>query len=166
MKFYTSDLHFNHNNIIRLCKRPFDNVFDMNTALIQNWNKKVSKNDEVYILGDLIFGDGYDANNLLSKLNGKKYLIVGNHDKFLNDKAFERNYFEWIKPYAKIKDINKDVILFHYPIYEWDKKFHDSIHLYGHVHNNLMWNEKNAYNVGVDVNNFEPKTLQELIKGE
>lgn len=162
MKFYTSDLHLCHKNIIKLCKRPFDNVEDMNSLIIHNWNKTVNSDDEVYILGDFIFGDGKEANKYLSKLNGIKYLILGNHDKFVNDNSFDRSLFKWIKQYAVIKDANVDVVLFHYPILDWDKKYHGSIHLYGHVHNNNEFNIDNAFNVGVDVNNFKPVTIKNL----
>ena len=70
MKFYTSDLYFNHGNIIRYENRPFDTVEEMNETLIRNWNRKVKKGDEVYILGDFTFSDGKTANELLKRLNG------------------------------------------------------------------------------------------------
>lgn len=169
MKFYTSDLHFYHKNVIQYENRPFDSVESMNAAMIANWNKKVGKNDEVYILGDFGFCSGEQANELLRSLNGRKYLILGNHDSyFLRDKAFDRNLFQWIKPYDSVRDHNDRVVLFHYPIAVWDRKHHGSLHLYGHVHSNMTTDHplehplEGAYNVGVDVCNFEPKTLQEL----
>jgi calcineurin-like phosphoesterase family protein len=168
MKFYTSDLHFGHDNIIRLCRRPFKNSQEMKYKLIQNWNKKVKPDDEVYILGDLFFklNDKQEIHNILSSLNGKKYLIRGNHDRWANDKDFQK-YFEWIKMYYEITDDEREVILFHYPIAEWNGFYHNSYHLYGHVHNqekNLFINSTKCFNVGIDVNNFEPKTLNELIE--
>lgn len=51
--FVTSDLHLGHYNIIRYCKRPFNNLDDMNTKLVRNWNSVVSPKDTVYFLGDL-----------------------------------------------------------------------------------------------------------------
>jgi calcineurin-like phosphoesterase family protein len=168
MKFYTSDLHFGHDNIIKLCKRPFKNVKEMTYQLIQKWNNKVKPEDEVYILGDVFFkfNDKQEIHNILSSLNGKKYLIRGNHDKWANDKDFQK-YFEWIKPYYEIADEETNVVLFHYPIAEWNGFYRNSYHLYGHVHNqekNLFINSTKCFNVGVDVNDFEPKTLNELIE--
>ena len=173
MKFYTADLHFNHLNIIAYEKRPFKDVDEMNTQLILNWNKKVGPDDEVYILGDFCFDNNAKyVNNFLKRLNGKKYLIKGNHDSFLNSKNFDPSDFEWIKQYAEIKDGDYDVILFHYPIAVWNKKHHGSIHFYGHIHSNkaephpLPWDIGEAYNVGVDVRDYEPKTLKEILKSK
>lgn len=171
MKFYTSDTHFYHTNIIKYESRPFANSEEMNDYLIYKWNEKVKKGDEVYILGDFAFCTGKQANELLQKLNGQKYLVQGNHDSFLKDKEFDRKQFVWIKDYAKINDDGKKIIMFHYPIQVWDCRHHDSIHLYGHIHSNLgnhsmEYDIPNSYNVGVDVNGFEPKTLKELIGGK
>lgn len=172
MKYYTSDLHLFHNNIIKYEDRPFNNVEEMNDYIIYKWNSKVKPTDEVYILGDFAFCSGKQANELLSKLNGKKYLIKGNHDSFLKDKDFDKSNFEWIRDYTTIKDNKRKVVLFHYPIAVWDCQHHDSIHLYGHVHSNkdnhhsLLFKLENAYNVGIDVCDFEPKTLEELMNKE
>lgn len=168
MKFYTSDLHFGHDNIIKLCKRPFKNTREMNSKLVENWNKKVGPEDEVYILGDFFFKfrEKQEIHNILSSLNGKKYLIRGNHDKWANDKEFHE-HFEWIRQYYETTDEAREVILFHYPIAEWNGFYRNSYHLYGHVHNqeqNLFINSARCFNVGVDVNDFEPKTLDELIE--
>lgn len=171
MKFYTSDLHLFHKNIIKYENRPFNSVEEMNDYIVYKWNSKVSEKDEVYILGDFAFCNGKQANELLDRLNGKKYLIKGNHDSFLKDKDFDKSKFEWIKDYCKINDNGEKVIMFHYPIAVWDCQHHGSVHLYGHVHSNtddhhpLLFKLENAYNVGVDVCDFEPKTLIEL-KGE
>ena len=78
MKYYTSDLHFGHNNIIKYENRPFNSVDEMDEYLIYKWNNKVKKGDEVYIIGDFGFCKGERANELLDRLNGRKYLIKGN----------------------------------------------------------------------------------------
>jgi len=166
MNFYTSDQHFFHANIIKYCKRPFSSVEQMNQTLINNWNKKVTNKDNVYILGDLSWGSIDQTLEILKQLKGRKYFIKGNHDGFILNGI--RGQFEWVRDYAMIKDDGQKVVLFHYPIYAWDCQFHGSIHLYGHIHNNyeqypelLTW--KNAYNVGVEVNDYEPKTLKEIL---
>jgi len=168
MIFFTSDTHFGHNNIIKYENRPFDNANEMDKVLVSNWNSVVKKSDEVYILGDFLFGDGEYANFICEKLNGRKYLILGNHDSFVNDKNFNIINFEWIKAYHKLS-YNKDkFILFHYPIQTWDCRHHDAIHLYGHVHSNknkaMEYNIPNSFNVGVDVNNFKPVSINEYLK--
>lgn len=169
MKFYTSDLHLFHKNIIKYENRPFQSVEEMNQTIIDNWNQRVRDKDEIYILGDFAFCKGESANEVLSQLNGKKHLIVGNHDSFLRDRQFDASKFEWIRHYAEVKDSGYRVVLFHYPIAVWDCQHHGAVHLYGHVHSNtadhhpLLVNLQNAYNVGVDVNDFRPKTLMEYL---
>lgn len=144
----------------------------MNQVLIQNWNACVSERDDVYILGDFLYrGTGKDANNILSKLKGKKYLIRGNHDKFLKEQDFDSSLFEWIEDYYILNHEKQKYILFHYPILEWQGYFKDTVHLYGHVHNcgkdgaqrdRLKTLGKFAYNVGVDVNNFFPVSIKQI----
>lgn len=167
--FFTADTHFCHKNIIKYEDRPFNSVEEMNEVMIQKWNAKVKPTDSVYILGDFIFSNGITANQLVKRLNGKKYLIKGNHDSFLKDRDFDRSQLEWIKDYYLLKDNNIKYALFHYPIAIWDCKHYDSIHLYGHVHSNkdnhhpLLMNLGNAYNVGVDINNYEPVSINEVL---
>lgn len=57
MIYFTSDLHFNHENIIKYCNRPFKNIDDMDNYLINYWNKIIRTKDIVYILGDFAFGN-------------------------------------------------------------------------------------------------------------
>lgn len=80
-KFFTSDLHFSHNNIIEYYDRPYESIEEMNDAIINQWNSQVNPSDDVYFLGD--FGinkkKAIDA-ELVNKLNGTKYIILGNHD--------------------------------------------------------------------------------------
>lgn len=142
MRYFISDLHFYHENIIKLDGRPFADCHEMNEALIDIWNARVKRNDEVYILGDFSSGSGEETNYILDKLEGIKYLIVGNHDKYLSDKAFNRTYFNWIKSYYELRDGNYRVILSHYPIicyngqqYVDESGLSNTYMLYGHVHN-------------------------------
>jgi calcineurin-like phosphoesterase family protein len=165
--FFISDTHFYHANILKYESRPFKNINEMNETIIKNWNNKVSKNDEVYVLGDFSFGDKYDTLQLLDNLNGKKYLIKGNHDYVIKDREVQQK-FEWIKDYFMLKHNKMKFVLFHYPIQVWDCKHHNSIHLYGHVHSNLNrsmeYDIKNSYNVGADVNKFTPIELNEVLQ--
>lgn len=179
MKYYIADTHFDHANMLKFepeC-RPFRNVDEMNEALIQNWNAKVKPGDEVYILGDFCFDTkGPRANNFLRRLNGQKFLVRGNHDAFLEAKEFDQSLLVWVKMYHELYDeVNGEkvhVCLFHYPIAVWNRKHHHSYHLFGHIHSNkadgshhaLEFNlGDHAFNVGADVRDLEPKTLQELV---
>lgn len=168
--FYMSDLHFCHFNIIRLCNRPYKSTEEMNEDIVSKWNSVVGKNDIVYIAGDVGFPKNLDQVaeiiSLVKRLNGKKFLIEGNHDhKLVRDNNFSY-LFEEISPYMRIKDQNRDVVICHYPIEEWDGLFRGSYHIYGHVHNN-KGNLKfipNRFNVSSEVIDYTPKTLDELIE--
>lgn len=170
MIYFTADLHFGHNNIIAHCNRPFQSVDHMDSVLISNWNRKVNKNDEVYILGDFTMEGADAAHRYFSALNGKKYLIRGNHDKFAEHFSAYADDVIWIKDYHVLRYQRMKYILFHYPILEWESYGKGSIHLYGHIHNNVKSIERakalgyNAYNVGVDVNGYEPVSAVEILK--
>lgn len=82
--FFTSDTHFGHANIIRFCKRPFENVEEMNEVLIENWNKVVSDDDTVFHLGDFAFGGSNVWKEIIPRLKGHINLIIGNHEIMLN----------------------------------------------------------------------------------
>ena len=83
MIYFTSDLHLDYPKVIKNRNRPFDTVEEMNETLIANYNSLVSKKDTVYLLGDLTQKlEPQEANSLLSRLNGKKTLLIGNHDKY------------------------------------------------------------------------------------
>ena len=168
--YYIADTHFGHGNIIRLSNRPFSNVDEMNEIMIRNWNNCVGKDDTVYIVGDFAFKSAEHPVGILSQLNGHKVLIKGNHGgKNLKDPAF-RKQFDEICDRKTIYDNNRMVVIDHFPIIEWDGFFRGSYLVYGHIHNNTsnfaykcMKELDNALNAGVDINNFMPVTLDELI---
>lgn len=90
MVYFTSDLHLGHRGIITMQNRPFTDIEEMNRTLINNFNCFVHKDDTVYILGDIAHHLTIpQAENLIRKLNGKKYLIKGNHDKNYDPSLFE-----------------------------------------------------------------------------
>lgn len=143
MRYYISDLHFYHANMnTQMDQRGFASFEEMNEYMTEQWNQKVRKNDEVVILGDFSIAKGEKTNELLHRLKGKKYLIVGNHDRFLNDKTFDRNLFKWIEPYMELNDNKRKVILSHYPVFCYNGQYRLNDQgepkvymLYGHVHN-------------------------------
>ena len=84
--FFTSDLHFGHENVIKFDNRPFKTVEEMDAELIRRWNSKVGKDDLVYVLGDMIWKSrNGEAEQLIKSLNGQIILIKGNPDRFLHN---------------------------------------------------------------------------------
>ena len=142
MRYYIADLHFFHQAMnTHMDKRGFEDTQQMNTYMIEKWNQKVRKKDEVVILGDLSWGNVQDTNTLLQQLHGKLYMIQGNHDRFLNHREANTSRFVWIKPYAEMSDNNRKVVLCHYPILCYNGQYHltakgipKTYMLYGHVH--------------------------------
>ena len=172
MKYYISDTHFGHANIMKHSERPFFSVEEMDKAIIDGWNKYVRPDDEVYFLGDFCYKSAnHNPLYYLEKLNGIKYLIVGNHDRGLLKDPKIRAQFEWIRDIETITDGNNKIVLCHYPLVEWNGYFRGVLHFYGHIHNNvenqaykIMKNISNAYNVGADILDFAPRTLSEVIE--
>ncbi len=81
MLWVTGDHHFGHKNIIAYDSRPFDNVRQMDEVMVRRWNEVVKKDDTVYHLGDFALASFEYAQSILARLNGKKILILGNHDR-------------------------------------------------------------------------------------
>lgn len=158
-KFFTSDSHFNHSNIIKYCNRPFSSVKEMNNELIRRWNRKVGINDTVYHLGDFAFNMKFqDMLELFKSLNGKKILVKGNHDH----KDTLKLPWELKKEIIDTNFGTTHVVLCHYPIEDWNRRMKGSIHLHGHCHGSLSgsWNR---FDVGVDCFNYEPQSEEELL---
>lgn len=162
-QFFIADTHFGHEKIIQLCNRPFENMKDMEKQMVEKWNNKVSNEDTVYILGDFCFKlSKQDAIEILNKLNGKKVLIKGNHDRYVGQKDFDK-CFEGIYDYLQLTKDKQQIVLSHYPIWDWAGMYYGSIHLYGHIHDKTMPHEYKAYCVSAEHTNFEPLTLEEIV---
>lgn len=160
--FATSDTHFLHRNIIKLCNRPFSDINEMNEALIRNWNAVVPEDGHVFHLGDVCFkGNPTKLREILDRLNGKIYLIMGNHEK---DAMSERcvNRFECVEKYKTVNvDLGdgkfQDIFLCHYSMRTWNKSHASCWALFGHSHGNLPEDPNSAsFDIGVDCWNFEP----------
>ncbi len=144
MRYYIADPHFHHERLNQyMDRRGFETVEAMDEYMIEKWNAKVRKNDEVVILGDFCISPaGNEVNTLLKRLQGKKYLILGNHDKFVKSRRFDPALFGWIEPYKEVNDNNRKVILSHYPVFCYNGQYRRNAEgdpktymLYGHVHN-------------------------------
>ena len=169
MNLYISDLHFGHRNVIGFDHRPFAGVEDMDRVMIQLWNSRVSKDDEVYIVGDLCYRSEKTPDWYLRQLKGHKPLIIGNHDLATIQCENAHKYLESIDQMLHISDNDKQIVLCHYPMAEWYKSRHGSWLIYGHIHNSrdevyeFMKSRDNALNAAACINNYTPASINELI---
>lgn len=138
----------------------------MNESIIRNWNIVVQPGDHIYHLGDLSFGKPDETKNILRRLNGTKYWLLGNHDK---DPNSVKEFFHWIKDYHEMDIRDEDgakqkLILCHYPFVTWNKGHHGSWHLHGHCHGNLnhLDEKTTRYDVGVDCTSYTPISFEEI----
>lgn len=181
--FFTSDLHLGHANAIEFKGRPFSDIDEMNAALINNINETVGSEDELWILGDFAYRVSKDVvRELRNQIRCKHvHLVYGNHDKdYSSDHIFQsaQNYKELKTAYGRL-------ILFHYPIMEWNAAHYGTVHLHGHIHSTGEYNARNLqmfyrdrfpdghspkhedlklriYDVGVDANGYKPVSLTQL----
>jgi calcineurin-like phosphoesterase family protein len=169
--FFTSDTHFYHSNIINFCGRPFKNVEVMNETLIANWNSVVGPDDIVFHLGDFCLGGSAEWTNILNRLNGKIYLIVGNHD-IKNLRQGYYSLFEHIAMQMHIEVGKQKIYLNHCPFLCYGGAYRDTWQLFGHVHTSKQNTGIDAprlhmlfptqYDVGVDNNNFTPVSFEQV----
>ena len=167
--WFTSDIHLHHANIIKYCKRPFTDTDEMDEAIIANWNSVVGKNDTVFILGDVGFGSPDTFFSKIKRLNGKKILIIGNHDRgYLGSQEF-LSLFEAVHEQVYIKVGKNKIYLTHFPLLCFDGAYSGitaTWNLYGHCHSfpgsggldmqRLIHCFPTQYDVGVDNNNYTP----------
>ena len=188
-KWFISDLHFGHNNILKYQKnRDFGSVERMDEHIINSWNKYIAKKDLVYVIGDFSFHDFEKTKEIMGRLNGEIILILGNHDKF-------RKYtiHDWVE--LGFKDVKDEEIvrlsngvqylLKHYPYAQgffgklWkkislQKKYFRPYmafypvdagmwHIHGHFHGGKALIGRQI-NVNVDTWNFKPVSEAQIIK--
>lgn len=169
--FFTSDTHFNHGNIIRFCRRPFDNAEQMNEALIRNWNSVVGQDDVVFHLGDFCLGGSAEWAKVLDRLNGRIHLVLGNHDM----KNFRQGFmhrFEDVSMQRYIEIGKQRIVLNHNPFLCYGGAYGDIWQLFGHVHTGpyntgfdaprLRMLMPMQYDVGVDNNDFTPVSFERV----
>ena len=181
MIYYISDTHFGHANVIRMCDRPYADIKEMNEDFIARWNGRVTNGDTVYIVGDLFFGKITSAEivDILTRLKGKKHLILGNHDDSWMRKL-KNEHIELIKHlngnYGFLESINDmltvntpfgKAILCHYPLMSFRAKWQ----IHGHIHGNtdmnywpLLETMDHSLNASVEINEYRPVTFEELVQ--
>lgn len=188
MRFFISDTHFGHANIIRFCDRPFGSVEEMNETLIHNWNNVVGEDDTVYHLGDVALGKWAEWDGILSQLNGYKVLVVGNHERIFkkesekNQRRFATEYPKWFEEiHHNIENFElangTKVHLSHFP---YDGDSHDGDRftdvrltdrsvplIHGHTHLNQIISHSRAgtlqIHVGADAFDYTPVSEDQII---
>jgi calcineurin-like phosphoesterase family protein len=150
-KWFISDTHFSHFNIIRYAGRPFQTVDEMNEKMIENWNASIEPEDTVFFLGDFGMGTTDFLTSLCRRLNGNKICIRGNHDG--TPSKMHKIGFMLVLESAFIKIGRHPVELVHIPSQTTPAHFQ----LHGHVHEkrpNKIIDRK--LNLSVEVWDYKP----------
>lgn len=171
MKWFTSDWHLGHANIIKYCNRPFANVEEQDKTILDNFFSVVKKGDTVYFLGDLSFHVSTIKDTLMAiAMAGVDFnVLVGNHDDASAVARFSHHQFR--KNVYRMLDLEIDrqpVTLCHYPMLTFNRSHHGAWQLYGHHHNGGFHRDLPAavqgkrMNVGVDIHNFMPVSWDQV----
>lgn len=186
MRYFTSDHHFGHENILHLGEgRPFNSLNHMHTEIINRHNSLVTWDDEVYYLGDIAMGFFEKTIELFQRMNGVKYFIPGNHDKIFSSKSNQKRIDTFTLLYEEagltilpeITSIiidNQEVLLSHFPYradhvgglrFEKNRPVDTGLPLiHGHTHQRSVFFENpREYHVGVDAHNYYPVPETEII---
>lgn len=157
MIYFIADTHFNHANIIKYCNRPFNNTYEMNEYIIQKWNSVVKKDDTVYHLGDVGFGQLQEVKSLVERLNGTKILLKGNHDFKIGTNTWKEIGFSEV---YKKKIVLGNLILTHAPTEEVGE---NQINVFGHIHDKPLderFDKDNHICVSCDVIDYTPISVE------
>jgi len=178
--FVTSDLHFQHNNIIKYCNRPFADKEEMNEYLIQEINSKVKEGDEVIHAGDFMYGTDKAKHffDVFERLNGNWRFVLGNHDR----RTLEKWKDVLLRDHPRIHEIeflkrmvhkNKLIIISHYEMKTWEHKewrrksnfrYAGVYHLFGHYHNNsAAVFDKDTLDIGIDASDYKLLTMDQQL---
>ena len=161
--FVISDTHFGHEKILQFKTadgsnlRTFSCVEEMDEYMVERWNSVVTPSDIVYHLGDVYFGKGHVH---LSRLNGKKRLVLGNHDN-VKAEALTKN-FQKILLWRMFPEHN--CLLTHLPVHK-STLYKVRYNLHGHVHRNSL-EDRDYINCSTEVLDYTPTPLEELVNKE
>ena len=159
--FFTSDTHFGDAPRLRVDKRPFASIGEMDRTIVERWNETVTPDDDIWHLGDFAFGPSAERiAELLGSLNGRKHLIIGNND---GAETIEQLGWASVQHYAEMMVEGKRLVLCHYPFRTWNRMGQGVIDLHGHSHGKLKGAPR-QYDVGVDVWDFRPVTLATILE--
>ncbi|WP_127529500.1 metallophosphoesterase [Paenibacillus kobensis] len=155
--FFISDHHFGHKHIIDFESRPFANADEMNEVMIEKWNAVVGKKDKVFHLGDFSFLNKEKTTAIVSRLNGYKHLILGNHDRGRSRTWWLDAGFDEVSEHPIIyKDF---FFLSHEPMYM--NKHMPYVNVHGHIHSQ-KYEGINYFNVSVEHWDYTPLTFEQI----
>lgn len=158
-KYFTADLHLQHDSIIHMMGRPFGNIDEHDDHILENINKIVKQNDSLFVLGDVSWRN---VANFFDKVICKNtHLIIGNHDKASFGKHFKVSEDIGTTTIPFQGGVSSDpncikVFMSHYPHVYWPSSHYNCIHLYGHVHGDredfldVIFTGRRSMDVGVD----------------
>lgn len=158
--FFIADTHFGHDAIIRYENRPFKDTKEQEDMLIKNWNETVDSEDTVYVLGDFGLSDSKEETmRVCQALNGKKILVMGNHDT-QTPEWYRQCGFSEASPWPII--VEGFWILSHEPLYINENMPYANI--YGHVHANPTYKDfsRQSICVCVERTDYRPITFEEI----
>jgi calcineurin-like phosphoesterase family protein len=157
---FTADTHFGDRRALRFDRRPFPTLAAHDAALVERWNSAVRPHDEVWHLGDFAHGpSGAEVQDLLASLNGLKHLVIGNND---SAQTLAASGWASCQHYAELLVDERRLVLCHYPFRTWNGIGKGALNLHGHSHGRLKPTAK-QYDVGVDVWDFRPVRLEEIL---
>ncbi len=143
MIYFTSDLHLGHQNIIKFERTQFSSIQEHDEFIINTIKKKMKKNDELYLLGDI---GNQNKLEWLREVEWKKYFLIGNHD--YASKEYYKELFDEFYEYPHY--LKKRILLSHEPQL-CDK---DILNIHGHLHNSHL-DLANYFNVNIHICNYE-----------
>lgn len=157
--FFIADTHFGDSDVIIYENRPFSSVDNMDNILVQNWNNTVSENDKIFVVGDLSFHDKDKTIEICRKLNGEKFLVMGNHDTE-NEQFYYECGFSGVSRYPII--YNGFWIISHEPLYI--NRTMPYANIFGHVHGNPIYKDVSgrSFCVSAERINYTPIEFTEI----
>ncbi|HEX6035392.1 MAG TPA: hypothetical protein VFY83_13185 [Anaerolineales bacterium] len=164
--FFTSDTHFDDQYSIEYFNRPFKSVDEMNTVMVERWNRVVTEEDTVYHLGDFTLEDIRHFTRWASQLQGFIKILPGSHDDPWLKDFVATEKIQVIAPLVSLEfpgimagGSPQVIVLCHYSMQVWDRSNHGSWHLFGHSHGKLKGIGL-SFDVGVDCTEFAPLSLE------
>lgn len=162
--WFTADLHHGHDKIISICNRPTTIAEHDNWLIKEVFNKYITNKDTVYILGDVSMQNKISAEKFIDRLNGKRFLILGNHDRNIEHSTRFSQIIQ-IKDFTYSQfGLNIHIVLCHYCLLTYNRQIHGSWELFGHSHcRSIEGQPKLSFDVGIDrIGLWRPYNLYEI----
>ena len=165
--FLTADHHIGHTGILSprmAAPRPFTSIAEHDETLVACWNAVVRPDDTVWHLGDFAYRCRHGhALRVFHRLNGRKFLVRGNHDKIGESLPWDGPVMGVARIHVQDPGMRAPVGLWlsHYAHRTWPHRHHGDLHLYGHSHGSLPA-IPNSLDVGVDCWGWTPVTVPQV----